>query len=388
MIKKFVLLTVFMFALFSVTAYAADPLFETYVALGDSLTHGFQGGSADETRQPFAYGSLLAAKMGTEFNIPLLKFPGYLVNIEDVGKGNIRWWQYYYPTVGGVRVDGYNDQDKLHNFGITGATAAEVMTHSGSEGEYFELVLGKNGAPALDQGLAKNPTFVSVWIGNNDVLAAAIDTDTAALTPIEDFRRDFEIIKNRIASKDSVQGVVIMNVPDVTCLAYFTESNDPDFPEGSYKPFWLYEATEGNVLTPDEVIAIQARTAEINEEIHDAAYANGWALVDAHEVFIDIKNYGHELRDQYGMGTGVSITTDYLGGVFSLDGVHPSTTGHAVAANYMIETINDTYGTQLENVDEYQASQNDTLFQDPYDPRGLINGWIGKTIYFIVDLFM
>ncbi len=388
MIKKFVLLTVFMFALFSVTSYAAEPLFENYVALGDSLTHGFQSGSVDETRQPFGFAPLLAAQMETEFNLPLLKFPGYLVNIEDVGKGNIRWWEYYYPMVGGVRVDDYKDQDILNNFGITGATAAEAMTHSGSEGEFFELVLGKDGAPALDQALAKDPTFVSVWLGNNDVLAAAVGTDTAALTPIEDFRRDFKVITDRIASTESIQGVIIMTVPDVTCIAYLDEVSNADFPEGSYKPFWLYDVTEGLVLTPDEVALIRERTAEINEEINNVAYANGWAIIDVNEVFMDMKAYGHELRDQYGMGTGVWVATNYLGGIFSLDGVHLSTTGYAMSANYMIEGINDTYGTQLEYVDEYQASQNDSLFQDPYDPRGLINGWIGKSIYFLIDLFM
>ncbi|MDM8517500.1 SGNH/GDSL hydrolase family protein, partial [Desulfobacterales bacterium HSG16] len=376
MAKKCVLL-VCMFALFSLTAYATEPVFETYVALGDSLTHGYQSGSVDETRQPCGYASLLAEKMGTEFNLPLLKFPGYMVNIEDVGKGNISWWKYYYPLVGGVRVDGYRNQDKINNFGITGATAAEAMTHYGSEGGFFELVLGKNGDPALDQALAKNPTFVSVWLGNNDVLGAALSTDTAALTPIAEFEEDFETITNRIASKQSIQGVVIMNVPDVTCIAYLNETNNPDFPQGSYNPFWLQDATEGFVLTPDEIALIQERAAQINEKIYDTAYANGWAHVDTYEIFMDMKTYGHELKDQYGMGSGEWISADYLGGVFSLDGVHPSITGQAVAANYVIEGINATYGTQLDYVNEYQTSQSDSLLQNPYDPRELINGWIG-----------
>ena len=366
---------------------ATDPLFERYYAIGDSLTHGFQSGAVEETRQPLAYAPRMAALMGTNFDLPLLKFPGFMVNIEDVGKDNIRWWQYYYPLTGGSRVDGYDDQDELNNFSITGTTMSQIFTTSGSEGGFFKLVLGKNGVPALDQALAKDPTFLSVWLGNNDVLGAALSTDTAALTPIGEFREDFEYLISQIASKDSIQGVVMMNVPDVTCIAYLEEADNPDLPAGSYKPFWLYEATEGIVLTPDEVELIGQRNAEINQEISDAAYANGWAFVDVHEIFSEMKMYGHELNDQYGSGSGVFISTDYLGGLFSLDGVHPSVTGHAVAANHIIGGINDTYGTSLGYVDEFQASQTDTLFQDPYDPRGLINGWIGKSVHYLIDLF-
>ncbi len=241
--KRIALTALFVMFVCSTSGFAATaPLFERYYAIGDSLTHGFQSGAVEETRQPLAYAPRIAALMGTEFNLPLLKFPGYLVNIEDVAKGNIRWWQYYYPLTGGSRVDGYDDQNSVNNFSITGTTMSQIFTHSGSEGGFFKLVLGSDGDPALDQALAKNPTFLSVWLGNNDVLGAALSTDTAALTPIEDFRDDFEYLISRIASKDSIQGVVIMNVPDVTCIAYLDEADNPDLPAGSYKPFWLYEA--------------------------------------------------------------------------------------------------------------------------------------------------
>jgi len=149
-----------------------DPqIFDRYVSIGDSLTHGFQSGAVDETRQPTTYPNLIAAKMGTEFNQPLLKFPGYLINIEDVLKGNIAWYEYYYPLVGGERVDGYDDQASLHNFGITGSEAHNGLNTGGDEGGFFKLVLGKNGAPQVNQALDRNPTFVSFWLCNNDVLA-------------------------------------------------------------------------------------------------------------------------------------------------------------------------------------------------------------------------
>lgn len=362
-----------------------DTLFTRYIAMGDSITHGFQGGAVDETRQPKAYGALLAEKMGTDFNLPLLKFPGFLVNIEDVGKGNIAWWKYFYPLVGGVRV---NKSQDINNFGITGAEPKSYRTSAGNAGGFFKLVLGKDGDTALNQSLAKDPTFISFWLGNNDVLTAALTCNLDDLGPLSDFSNNFQYIVQRILEKDSVKGVVMANVPDVTSIPYLDDVDDPDYPEGSLKPFWLKEVAGSMALTPDDLAVIQAKGDLINLEIEETAYANGWAFVNANQIFFDIVYSGHELKDGNGDGTGRYVSSDYLGGIFSLDGVHPSTIGQAIVANYMIEAVNDSYGENLTGVDEYQVSENDSLYRDPYDPRHLINGWIGDAIVFVVELFM
>jgi len=96
----------------------------------------------------------------------------------------------------------------------------------------------------------------------------------------------------------------------------------------------------------------------------------------------------YRIKDGNGNGTGRYVTADYLGGIFSLDGVHPSITGHAIVGNNMIEAINDSYGAGLAGINEYAVSENDSLYKDPYDPRNLIDGWIGDAIVFVVELFM
>jgi hypothetical protein len=366
-----------------------DPqIFDCYVSIGDSLTHGFQSGAVDETRQPTTYPNLIAAKMGTEFNQPLLKFPGYLINIEDVLKGNIAWYEYYYPLVGGERVDGYDDQATLHNFGITGSEAHNGLNTGGNEGGFFKLVLGKNGAPQVNQALDRNPTFVSFWLCNNDVLGSALTCDINALTPLNEFKNDFSACVNAIVSKSSVQGAVLLNVPDVTTIAYLQEVNDPGLPAGSMNPFWMARASASMMLTPADLALIQQRTNEINAEIENIAMANDFAFVNANELFNGIKANGHLLRDGNGLATGQTISADYLGGLFSLDGVHPSVTGQAVAANFIIDEINMTYGENLSPVNEVAAAASDTLLQNPVDPRLLIDGWVADAIYFVVELFM
>ncbi|NOY69400.1 MAG: hypothetical protein GXP53_07915 [Deltaproteobacteria bacterium] len=375
-------------------SFNGNPLFERYVSLGDSLTHGFQSGAVDETRQPKAYPSLIAKKMGTEFNLPLLKFPGYLVNIEDVLKGNISWWQYYYPLVGGVRVDSYNNQSKINNFGITGSAAKDGLGTGGSAGGYYKLVLGANGAPEVVQGLDRNPTFVSFWLANNDILGAALSCDTGKLTPFNEFRNDFMACINRIASKmdyngGSVKGVAVMNIPDVTCIAYLQDVTDPHFANGSLNPFWMLRPSANMMLTPADIAVIQQRTVQDNQVIENAALANGWAFVDTNAIFMTMNQYGHDLKDSTGVPAGrITITTDYLGGVFSLDGVHPSITGHSVAANYIIDEINATYGSNLSPIDEIATANSDSLLQHPVDPRNYLDGWVSDAIYFAVEIFM
>jgi len=375
-------------------AKPVNPIFNHYVAVGDSLTHGFQSGAVDETRQPNSYPALLAKKMQIEFDQPLLKFPGYLINIEDFLKGNIRWWQYYYPIVGGVRRDNYKNSDILDNFGVTGADIKDGLDTTGKSGGYFKLVLGKDGASMIDQAIAQKPTFMTFWLGNNDVLGAALSCDTSKLTPIDTFRTRFEKTADRIASAmedngGTIRGVVLVNVPSVTSIAYLQKVTGPDFAEGSYNPFWMMTPSDNMMLSPDDISMINQRTQEVNDEISYVAMANGWGYVDANAIFKEIKEYGHRLRDVSGDPTGDRvITAEYLGGLFSLDGVHPSNTGHAVAANYIIDEINEMYGVELSHVSEINTAASDSLLQHPVDPRNKLDGWVADAIYGVVEIFM
>lgn len=364
------------------------PIFNRYVAIGDSLSHGFQSGSVDETRQPDAFPALVANQMGTEFDQPLLKFPGYLVNIEDVLKGNIAWYEYYYPLAGGERVDGYDKQGDLNNYGITGAAAKDGLNTTGSAGGFYKLVLGPDGAPAMEQALNQDPTFVTFWLANNDVLGAALHCDTGALTPLAEFEADFTACVEALAAKDTIEGVVLLNVPDVTSIAYLQDVDDPDFPVGSMNPFWMQRPSDSMVLTPDDIAVIQDRTDAVNQKIEYATMANNWGFVDANNLFNGIAQNGHLLVDGTGTATDEVITADYLGGLFSLDGVHPSVTGHAVAANFILNEINMHYDEDLSAVNEVAVSENDSLYQEPVDPRNYIDGWVSDAIYFTVELFM
>ncbi len=372
---------------------AADAkMFDRYVSIGDSLTQGFMGVGVDQTRQPWAYPNRIAQKMGTDFNQALLKFPGFYVNIEDIAKGNIRWYQYYYVITGGKRVDNYDDQEILNNFAITGSDISTAQYSTGEEGGFYKLVLGKKGRPMVDQALDRKPTFATIFLGNNDLLGAALRCNLDELTPTKIFKADYARLVSRVRSElkengGSIQGIAMANLPDVSCIAFLDADPNPDSPAGTVKPFFLYQSTETLRLTPADIEKIQERHAEFNNVIKEAALSNGWALVDVNETFTDIKENGRGLLRADGSASSRVIDAEYLGGLFSLDGVHPSVTGASVAANTFIEAINEDYGTQIGYVDEYNTSEQDTLYIAPYDPRTIVNSWIGKGLYFLVDLF-
>jgi hypothetical protein len=46
-----------------------------------------------------------------------------------------------------------------------------------------------------------------------------------------------------------------------------------------------------------------------------------------------------------------TLTADYLGGIYSLDGYYPGQTVHADIANNLLTLINKTYGTSYSTVD-------------------------------------
>jgi hypothetical protein len=55
------------------------------------------------------------------------------------------------------------------------------------------------------------------------------------------------------------------------------------------------------------------------------------------------------------------LTTDFLGGIFSLDGFHPSNTGAAATANEFIREMNERLHTGLHKVKLRSVAESDPL---------------------------
>jgi len=391
-----------------ISAAEQKEFFKTYVSIGDSLTHGCQGINVEENRQYYSYPAQLARAMNTEFNQPLVAFPGIgMPNPEDSFKNG--WYDTWSITISKLiktmlywhRVDGYDDQDNLNNFGISGATLDDIIAYDGTKkitditdslmiqlvgliNPFISSVVGLNplkSKSALDQALDRDPTFLSVWIGNNDTIFATIMGDDGALlmTEVDKWKASWDILVAKIKAKKSIKGVLLINLPDNTQIPYLqplhnkytTITEGADIPEGSKVPVFSTEVScVADVITPEQIKTIQDRIIAINNIINATAEKEGWALVDAYTMIRTELNTGVLLTRADGTKSSIKVNGDYAtGGFMSLDGIHPCSTGYAIIANRSAKAINETYGTNIPLIDEVAVWEKDSLCQNPIDPR-------------------
>ncbi len=371
-------------------------LFQTYCAIGDSLTQGCQALNVEESRQYWSFPAQIARQMGTGFNQPLMKFPGCgFPNIEDAIKDKrINMFSYVQGLMFPRRVD--SRQDNINNFGISGATMSQILdwnlaVYRSPESllikcmeffsPYMTATLGghvrKRFEPEVYQALKRNPTFLTIWIGNNDVFISAVSGTSKLVVPVDFWCATFDRMVEQIKATPSVKGVVLINIPDVTVAPFFQPVGNPfnrvtgPVTPGSLVPFFIKETrSDEEALTPAEIEKIRSVIVQLNEKIARTAKEQGWALIDMHALFSDIHKTGRRLQYADGTLSDITVRADYAtGGLFSLDGMHPSSTGYACLANVIIRGINDFYGTTIPMVDEVAVWKQDSICQDPVDPR-------------------
>jgi len=361
-------------------------LFGSYVALGNSITAGFQSAGINSQTQSAAFPVLLAEQMNTPFGIPALNPPGCPPPIQS------------FPpqppsTPCALRS---SSASSVNNVAVPGASVSDVLANAGpnaSPNPLTQFILG--GRTQIEAALDRNPSFVTAWIGNNDVLAAASAGEPALATSTPDFAQQYTEMANRLSSDAPVQGAVLVGVADVTAvpglfpgqvylgLAQQLGEQLPDnfsvaqncapnnqggqgstteisflfalnqlnlarsFPNQQFELSCAGDAL--GALTPDERQQLSAQAQSYNEIIADIASDNDWAFFDPNEAFAALQAAG-EIPPQ------PDFSSDQpFGPFFSLDGVHPSAATHRLVAAQLVQVINETYDTSLsppENVPE------------------------------------
>ena len=274
------------------------------------------------------------------------------------------------------------------NLAVPGATVQDALTTRPDFlfDDLTDLVLG---LPGLFGGISKSqiewaealaPTTVLVWLGNNDALFAALEADASFLTPIGDFQAAYAEVMDRLAATGAT--LVVANIPDVTVIAFLTSAEEVaalvGLPLSVLGP--ILGIGPGDFVTPDafaaivailhgmlagplpanvvldagEVAAIRSATAQYNAFIAAQAAAKGAALVDIHALANSVKVQGFVVGGQ-------RLTTAFLGGFFSLDGIHPTNTGYAVIANEFIKALNTSFAAGVPPVSIRQIQKTDPL---------------------------
>jgi lysophospholipase L1-like esterase len=364
-----------------------DQDFSKYVAIGNSLTAGYQSGSLVETHQKFSYPNLIAQQLDIkDFEQPTVSWPGI---------PNIMTLESLTGSIGNASGTGAPTNATLNrpydNLGIPGIILADMLVATDVASSYsgsaaIPLVLREQGTTVLQQMQSLSPTLISCWIGNNDVLGYATSGGVSPSSPTSS--GDFETAYTQLAMALAGTGadVVLANIPNVTSIPFFTtlpgivldaNKNPVVDSTGSFIPLVGVNPTNSLVLLtaaaamaqgygipvelggtgqplPDqyflnagEINTILTATAEFNQIISDLADTYDFALFDANEFFSSVVANGG-----FDPGEGLPVLTpSYIsGGLFSLDGVHPSNLGYAVVANQFIEALNSQYDTEIQLV--------------------------------------
>lgn len=337
------ILTLTAVLLASSTAFAQHHV--PLAGLGDSLGEGVQSADASYLTQPHGYLNLIAHQMGAAFSLPLISSSPVDFVGETKTRSRIKATQF--PT----------------NLAVSGATLDSLLNQAAAlpVANETDLVLEPFTVTQIQAAGQLHPALTICWIGNNDVLSAVLPFDklnATQLTSVAQFTADYA----RLAAALKATGgrVAVGNIPDVLDIGYIVTpqelvalfGSDLGLPAGSvttiptvlliklgfFSPSILQNPDY--VLDSTEIATIEQRIQTFNQIIATTAAQQGFALVDIHSVFQQF------VANPPSFG-GVSLTTRYNGGLFSLDGVHPSNTGYALVANAFIESIDAELGMNV-----------------------------------------
>jgi hypothetical protein len=369
-------------------------IFRNYVAIGNSITAGWQSGGINDSLQQLAYPRLLATQMGTPYKYASLVNPGCpapVANFQTQAK------------VGGAAAPPCSLRspasvtDVLNNVGVPDARVLDPISPTTvASNALTTFILG--GKTQVQRALDARPTFTTIWIGANNVLQAAY---TGILTPTQgvsngivgtqaEFQANYDLmIKQLLDSMPGLKGVLI-GVPDASAIPLMSSGAliaaspqiqgalaliagqpvavDPNcvgsaalistplllnlIKAGTHPPLISCQADPnpanpvGNifVLDPTERVQLSGFIAGLNAYIKGKADAIGFGFWDPNPTLTGIRNSPQSLPFPSFAPTGT------FGTAFSLDGVHPSAEGQKLIANSLITVINEKYGTSLKAV--------------------------------------
>ena len=252
------------------TAGSAD--FSNYVAVGNSLTAGYSDGALFLDGQKASYPNMLAGSFaqagGGEFKIPLMadNLGGLTLGGEKLeGFENRLILSFTSGSPAPVRLEGAGSTEvttilsgPFNNMGVPGAKIYHLAAPGygsldalavGAANPYFVRFASSPTATVIGDAVAQNPTFFSLWIGNNDILSYAtsggsgvdqdgnLDPSTYGSNDITDpnvFAGVYDQLLQGLTANGA--GGVVANLPDVTTVPYFTtvpfaplSPTNPDF---------------------------------------------------------------------------------------------------------------------------------------------------------------
>jgi lysophospholipase L1-like esterase len=362
-----------------------NEMFRSYVALGNSITAGFQSNGINDSTQRQSYARLLAGQMGTQYHYASIAGRGCTPPIANtqtgalVGTGST-------STTCDLRAAS-SVTDVLNNVAVPGARVLDPTSPTTvASNALTTFILG--GKTQVQRALDAQPTFATIWIGNNDVLQPGL---SGLFQPIVSTQAQFVTAYDAMISQlqsgaPSIKGVLIgvaqvQNLPTMVsgALIFASPAAQGAINAGAGKPVAIDASCNGSASLVNIVSIIQAiranthpaviacskgvfpapvgdvyvldaaeqatLTAAINAYntyIKDKAAAIGFAYYDPNVLFAAKRASGEIPAFPL-----FNLTTGTFGVFISNDGVHPTGAAHRLIANDIIGVINAKYGTSL-----------------------------------------
>lgn len=209
-------------AALALPAAAQQADFTMFAQIGDSLTAGFTDNCLVEYAQNDSFGAIIARHAGvSDFQQPLISRPGL---------GPCMVLTSLVPTFAYRPNTGVPTNLALarpyNNLGVPGYTISQAVDSNPSPGPTIGYIILRGQGTMLQQAAFLKPTFLTIYIGNNDSLnAAGLGTviDGVTLTPAAVFDSKLQTIVDTMKAAQGGTGKgLILNMGDVAAIPFTT----------------------------------------------------------------------------------------------------------------------------------------------------------------------
>ncbi len=367
-------------------------VFERYVAIGTSISMGWQSDGVNAVMQSEAWTAQLAHLAGRDLDLALISGTGCRAPLSA-------------PLASGTRTNGEaaalpaaqaacaplqpGVELPAGNVAIAGARTSDALgtTPENQTDVFYQKLYSRilpPGQTQLTAALSQKPKFVSIELGANEVMGArsGIAIPGATIVPFAVWAPQYTKVVETVA-REVKRGVLVGLINDVATFPSFRRgaelyadraaflggfhvqvSSDCENSQNllfvavrvatavatglaqkarGLGPFVLSctdggQGTQDFVLTPNEQRVVNGVLAEMNAHIAITARRNDFAIVYLEELF------GRpDLKAPFSVVQFMTSQNPY-GQLMSLDGIHPSVHGHAILAAGAARVINEKYG--------------------------------------------
>jgi hypothetical protein len=382
----------------------------TFVVMGEGLAAGMANYGLSSVVQSQSFPAQMAAQMHTAFPQPLIQppgigdvigYPSQDVRYPTYPQGAVR--MFYQPNPANAPAPPIFVLNlSVPSFTLADSTATRPVApviQTDMKQTVTNLVLG---FPQLffnppvtvwsqfEYAKAMFPTMAMVELGYYEALSAAVDGNPAEMPDPNTFGASYQTIVKGL--RDLQAQVIVTTIPNPIDTAYFNSpvaagsilAATPSLLTSAYpitaqdyvtrnglvtiaNQFASHSVSPlpaGSVLPAATAAQITANVNALNAQIVNVAKSTGAVVYDLNAFLHGVKTSGATISVAGTTGTtSQTLDGNYLGGFYSLDGVYPGPTGHALIANDILAFLNKTYSKSFSPVNVSTVAAADTTIQ-------------------------